>query len=352
MSLAQQFHLLRGRCCHQLRHARLFVCCPASRRLPPSMWELQEVGGAYERREPPAAEAFPDDASSLVEGHRRPHPAPHPLPSQVRPHNSKRPDTQRSKRPDVAIADPPQQQSQSWPGEQARKPSVRQQALARAMAISASSSSAASATQAEDPPNPAGLERERVRQAALARALSSLARRPLTCKQMSEKLEEWDYHAALAAEVVADLQRTGDLDDASYAQRYVEGKWRVYKRSPALLHQELNSKGVSAAHIDNALCSLFGDGWRDSNNLVSRGEDDASQAAFKDICAEFGTHSTEAAAARPLSHDLKDAVLAQQSRLKGLPLATQTRRLQAWMQRRGHSWSTCKSILTDLGYMD
>ncbi|KAJ9527408.1 hypothetical protein QJQ45_025676 [Haematococcus lacustris] len=275
-------------------------------------------------REPPAAEAFPDDASSLVEGHRRPHPAPHPLPSQVRPHNSKRPDTQRSKRPDVAIADPPQQQSQSWPGEQARKPSVRQQALARAMAISASSSSAASATQAEDPPNPAGLERERVRQAALARALSSLARRPLTCKQMSEKLEEWDYHAALAAEVVADLQRTGDLDDASYAQRYVEGKWRVYKRSPALLHQELNSKGVSAAHIDNALCSLFGDGWRDSNNLVSRGEDDASQAAFKDICAEFGTHSTEAAAARPLSHDLKDAVLAQQSRLEGLPLATQT----------------------------
>jgi regulatory protein len=84
-------------------------------------------------------------------------------------------------------------------------------------------------------------------------ALRLLVPAPLTCEQLRHKLRTRGFHGETVAALVAELQGRGLLDDAAYAQRWLEQRrTRGYGRLRIVA--ELRERGV-AASVAEAACA-------------------------------------------------------------------------------------------------
>ena len=87
---------------------------------------------------------------------------------------------------------------------------------------------------------------------ALNHAVSMLARRPCSAKEISDRLKRLRYTEEVAELVVYKLQKENLLDDAAFCEQ-----WIRYRLSagfgPSVIRRELRMKGISAGMIDEML---------------------------------------------------------------------------------------------------
>lgn len=101
----------------------------------------------------------------------------------------------------------------------------------------------------------------RVLDAARARvvAYELLARRPWTRKELTERLRRRGAPAAVAAELVAELERSGYVDDRAFARGWAESRARQRALGRQRIAAELRAKGVERELIEAALRETFGE---------------------------------------------------------------------------------------------
>jgi regulatory protein len=141
---------------------------------------------------------------------------------------------------------------------------------------------------------------------AYQRALRYLSRRPHAEQEIREKLSRKRIPSDICERVIGLLRTASLLDDAAFAEAWVENR-RLYRpRSARALRHELKQKGVGSEAIEAAL-SEFDD------------EEAAWQAGRK--------------AAR---------------RYRSLPEETAVKRMKAYLARRGFSYRMTRRIVNDL----
>ncbi len=101
----------------------------------------------------------------------------------------------------------------------------------------------------------------RVLDAAKAKAVAYelLARRPWTKKELTERLRRRGAPAAIAAELVAELEVSGYVDDRAFARGWAESRARQRALGRQRIAAELRAKGVAQELIEAALSETFGE---------------------------------------------------------------------------------------------
>ena len=89
---------------------------------------------------------------------------------------------------------------------------------------------------------------------ARALAVALLARRDFSSQELREKLEAKGYTRTAVADVIAELGRTGLLNDERFAQNYVTHH-AGRGQGPVRIAVELRRRGLDAGFIDAALAS-------------------------------------------------------------------------------------------------
>lgn len=87
-------------------------------------------------------------------------------------------------------------------------------------------------------------------------ALSFLSYRPRSTAEVERNLQGKGVPDPLIEAVTKRLTRAGLLDDASFAEYWVEQRERFKPRSAQMLRHELRQKGVASHHIEEALRDL------------------------------------------------------------------------------------------------
>jgi len=90
-------------------------------------------------------------------------------------------------------------------------------------------------------------------------AYELLARRPWTRKELTERLRRRGAPAAIAAELVAELEASGYVDDRAFAQGWVDARARQKALGRQRIAAELRAKGVARELIEAALREVFGE---------------------------------------------------------------------------------------------
>lgn len=149
----------------------------------------------------------------------------------------------------------------------------------------------------------AAIEESERRRAALDAAVATLARGPRSQRDLHARVRRRTGDPALADEVLRKLQAAGLVDDAAYADAYVDRRLRQRPGGRRLLVQELRAKGVAAETARAATARLSED-------------DVAYEAALR--------------------------------RLRSLRVADEREfrdRLGAFLQRRGFSWDVARATV-------
>ena len=123
---------------------------------------------------------------------------------------------------------------------------------------------------------------------ALQKAITLLASRDRTEKEIVDALRQNAYPETAIAQVMARLQREGYLDDASFAERWTALRttrgWGTRR-----IRQELCAKGVEREQIDRVLSSADADSVAESALMVARkaakGRDMSSLASRQKVIA-------------------------------------------------------------------
>lgn len=106
------------------------------------------------------------------------------------------------------------------------------------------------------------LDEDEIKKATLA-ALNLIAFRPRASGELARKLREKGYRAEAADAAVNRMQELGYLNDADFADRWIENRQEHRPRSRRMLQQELREKGIDAETIaevmDEAEIDEFGD---------------------------------------------------------------------------------------------
>ena len=142
---------------------------------------------------------------------------------------------------------------------------------------------------------------------ALDRAVAYLASRARSRHEVEQKLLQSGYRSATAEMVLYKLEREGLLNDADFAQQWVEAR-ALRKLGRSRIAQELRRKGVSADEAEAALETL----------------DDDEQLAGAIALAE------KAAARIKPGEDPRKAM----------------GRIQAMLARRGYGWDVAKEAVS------
>ena len=132
------------------------------------------------------------------------------------------------------------------------------------------------------------LIRDRSYAFALEKAISLLAARARTEKEIVDALQKNAYPESIIAKVMARLHEAGYIDDAQFAEQ-----WTASRTTKGLgsrrIRMELRQKGVDAQQIDLALSSMDDDAVMDSAfkaaQKASRGKDLSSPADRQKILA-------------------------------------------------------------------
>lgn len=91
---------------------------------------------------------------------------------------------------------------------------------------------------------------------AYHQVLRYLGMRPRSTAEIRRYLAGKEYDPALIDQVIARVTDAGYLDDAAFADFWVENRMRFRPRSARALRHELREKGVEPAVIDRALAAL------------------------------------------------------------------------------------------------
>lgn len=137
-------------------------------------------------------------------------------------------------------------------------------------------------------------------------AVAQISRRPRSIAEISRYLKQKGYDSDAVAAIVADLQRVDLLDDAQFAQYWVEQRETFRPRSHMALAQELLQKGVDRSLVQTMLAGV-----------------DEEAAAYR--AAE--------SKARQLAH---------------LPEETFQQKLGQFLQRRGFPYDIIRHVTNDL----
>jgi regulatory protein len=92
-------------------------------------------------------------------------------------------------------------------------------------------------------------------EAAHERALKFLEARPRSEAEVRRRLREHDVPAAAMDEVITRLARSGLLNDAAFANYWVENRQTFRPRSRRALQQELRRKGIQGDALQTALAA-------------------------------------------------------------------------------------------------
>jgi regulatory protein len=140
---------------------------------------------------------------------------------------------------------------------------------------------------------------------AYDRALNFLSYRPRSEAEVRRNLRQKDIESTVIEAVVARLTRAGLLDDQEFARYWVDNRTRFNPRGLRGLRYELRQKGISSAIIDEALATV------DVESAVRQ-------------AAEKGAR-----------------------RLSNLSPRDFRRKLQAYLKRRGFSYSVIKPVVEE-----
>ena len=102
----------------------------------------------------------------------------------------------------------------------------------------------------------AALEREEAYQAAHERALRFLEPRPRSSAEVKQQLRKKQVASDVIDQVIARLTEAGLIDDAAFAQYWVENRETFRPRAGRALCFELKRKGLSDAAIQEAIGTL------------------------------------------------------------------------------------------------
>lgn len=89
-----------------------------------------------------------------------------------------------------------------------------------------------------------------------ARALGLLDQRARSRHELQDRLVAAEFDPVLVDEVLDDLERTGLVDDASFAYEWVRQRHTHRGKSRRILNQELIEKGVGQGHREEALAQI------------------------------------------------------------------------------------------------
>lgn len=102
----------------------------------------------------------------------------------------------------------------------------------------------------------AELKAQDVSELAHQQALKFLQYRPRSSAEIRRNLEGHDFETEIINEVITRLQRSGLVDDTSFAQAWVENRSEFRPRSRRALASELHQRGLDTDTIDQALADL------------------------------------------------------------------------------------------------
>ncbi len=102
----------------------------------------------------------------------------------------------------------------------------------------------------------ATLQAQDVAERAYERTLRYLAYRPRSVQEVQRYLERKEVEPDVIAQVIRRLQRVRLLDDAAFAEFWVENRETFRPRGAWALRGELRQKGVSSEVIDAAISDL------------------------------------------------------------------------------------------------
>ncbi len=88
---------------------------------------------------------------------------------------------------------------------------------------------------------------------AYKRALDYISYKPRTTRETEKKLLDEGYDETLVSETIDTLTENGLLNDAQYAELWVEERQRLKPRSSRMLQYELRRKGIPDELIQTAL---------------------------------------------------------------------------------------------------
>lgn len=91
---------------------------------------------------------------------------------------------------------------------------------------------------------------------AITAALNLIAFRSRASGELARKLREKGYSAEAATTAVERMRELGYLDDARFAERWVENRQEHRPRSARMLQQELRQKGVDADTVAEVLSEV------------------------------------------------------------------------------------------------
>ncbi|HNV86690.1 MAG TPA: regulatory protein RecX [Candidatus Omnitrophota bacterium] len=113
-------------------------------------------------------------------------------------------------------------------------------------------------------------------------ALKLLAIRKRTSRQLQRRLIDKGFETAAVAQIVKSLTEKKLLDDADYAQSFVQEKQAVRPLGKRRLAYELKAKGIPGSVIDSALEGVTEETERETARNLAL----ARAAAFEDLSLE------------------------------------------------------------------
>ena len=121
--------------------------------------------------------------------------------------------------------------------------------------------------QAPDRPRPVDTDPEGVARQTM---LDQLAVRARSRHELAEKLRSKDVPDEVAAPLLDRFTEVGLIDDAAFAQAWVEQRSRTKGLGRRMLSQELRLKGVDQVHIEAALEEIGRDEERDAARALAQ----------------------------------------------------------------------------------
>ena len=94
---------------------------------------------------------------------------------------------------------------------------------------------------------------DKVKARALNNAYALLRQRPRSVYEIRNRLRLKGYADPLIEDIVASLERTGDLDDERFARFWVESRMHMNPAGDVVLRHELKRNGISDGIIETVL---------------------------------------------------------------------------------------------------
>ena len=107
------------------------------------------------------------------------------------------------------------------------------------------------------------------REAAMAAALRLIGQRARSVAELRTRLLRRDYPPAIVERVIARLKELRYLDDAAFAQRWIETRQRTSPRGAALLQRELRQHGIAGPVAEQAVASAAGDAYAQAHRAAA-----------------------------------------------------------------------------------